>query len=254
MPTRRWTFVVNVDRYGVSCWVVFNEERDDHIEPEAPIMTHLSSTSLARTGRALAIPLAAAALALFGPRTAAAQSDAPDCVAIVAEMLTPSPSTGAIRASAGCPSSGPVTLANRWARHGKRSAAELAALVEASSLMRDGRIYDAVLGMTRDESRPLSDRLAGIRVLLGYAADGAMVMQQGESRAANPAAASGGRVATVKGSVALTPDWRSQVKQELYRLANVDSDPDVRYAAQKASASLGYVEPNRAHLARSQSN
>lgn len=211
-------------------------------------MTHLTSTSMARTGRALAALLAAAALVLFGPRIAAAQSDAPDCVAIVAEMLTPSPSTGAIRASAGCPSSGPVTLANRWARHGKRSAAELSALVEASSLMRDGRIYDAVLGMTRDESRPLSDRLAGIRVLLGYAADGAMVMQQGESRAAKPTA-SGGRAATVQGSVPLTRDWRSQVKQELYRLANVDSDPDVRYAAQKGSESLGYVVPRNAKAA-----
>ena len=211
-------------------------------------MTHLTSTSTARTGRALAALLAAAALVLFGPRIATAQSDAPDCVAIVAEMLTPSPSTGAIRASAGCPSSGPVTLANRWARHGKRSAAELSALVEASSLMRDGRIYDAVLGMTRDESRPLSDRLAGIRVLLGYAADGAMVMQQGESRAAKPTA-SGGRAATVQGSVPLTRDWRSQVKQELYRLANVDSDPDVRYAAQKGSESLGYVVPRNAKAA-----
>jgi hypothetical protein len=218
-------------------------------------MTHLTSTSTARTAgrRALAALLAAPALVLFGPRIATAQSDAPDCVAIVAEMLTPSPSIGAIRASAGCPSSGPVTLANRWARHGKRGPGEVAALVEASSLMRDGRIYDAVLGMTRDESRPLSDRLAGIRVLLGYAADGAGVMQQGEARGARPATASAagsaGRAATVKGSVALAPDWRSQVKQELYRLAAVDSDPDVRYAAQKGSESLGYVVPSRANVA-----
>lgn len=211
-------------------------------------MTHLSSTSTARTGRALAALLAAFALVLFAPRIATAQSDAPDCVAIVAEMLTPAPSAGAIRASAGCPSSGPVTLANRWSRPGKRSAGELAALVEASSLMRDGRIYDAVLGMTRDERRPVSDRLAGIRVLLGYAGDGA-VIQQGEARSAKPAASSG-RAASVKGSVAMAPDWRSQVKQELYRLANVDRDPDVRYAAQKASESLGYVMPSRANVAR----
>lgn len=223
-------------------------------------MTHLTSTSTARTGggRALAALLAAPALVLFGPRIATAQSDAPDCVAIVAEMLTPSPSVGAIRASAGCPSSGPVTLANRWTRHGKRSATELSALVEASSLMRDGRIYDAVLGMTRDQSRPLSDRLAGIRVLLGYAADGPGVSQQGESSGAKPTASSSalshGRTPTVTGSVAMAPDWRSQVKQELYRLAAVDSDPDVRYAAQKGSESLGYVVPSRPNVARSPSH
>jgi len=219
-------------------------------------MTHLTSTSTVRTGRVL--PALLVALALCGPRIATAQSDAPDCVAIVAEMLTPSPSAGAIRASAGCPSSGPVTLANRWSRPGRRSAGELSALVEASSLMRDGRIYDAVLGMTRDESRPLGDRLAGIRVLLGYAAEGRGVIQQGESRGAKPAAfssaASAGRTTTVTGSVAMAPDWRSQVKQELYRLAAVDRDPDVRYAAQKASDSLGYVTPSRANVARNPSN
>ena len=221
-------------------------------------MTYLSSTSTARTGRALAALLAAPALALFGPRIATAQSDAPDCVAIVAEMLTPAPSVGAIRASAGCPSSGPVTLANRWTRHGKRSAGELAALTDASALMRDGRIYDAVLGMTRDDNRPLSDRLAGIRVLLGYAADGAGVIQQGETRGGKPTvtspAGNASRGATVRGSVALTPDWRSQVKRELYRLAAVDRDPDVRYAAQKASESLGYVVPSRPNVARNPAN
>jgi hypothetical protein len=204
-------------------------------------MTRLNSTSSTPRGFALAPLFVASMLALFGPRLAAAQSDAPDCVAIVAEMLTPAPSPGAIRASAGCPSSGPVTLANRWARVGPRSATERAALIEASSLMRDARIYEAVLGMTRDGSRPAADRLAGIRVLLGYADGGGMVMQQGAARGA-PSAPS---ASLVKGSVAFTPDMRSDVKRELYRLAAVDRDPDVRIAAQRASESLGYVVPRK---------
>jgi hypothetical protein len=49
----------------------------------------------------------------------------------------------------------------------------------------------------------------------------------------------------VKGSVAFTPDMRSDVKRELYRLAAVDRDPDVRIAAQRASESLGYVVPRK---------
>ncbi|MFL5617477.1 MAG: hypothetical protein ACJ79A_03680 [Gemmatimonadaceae bacterium] len=215
-------------------------------------MTHPDSTSRTPRGFALAPLLAASMLGPFAPRIAAAQSDAPDCVAIIAEMLTPSPSAGAIRASAGCPSSGPVTLANRWTRREARSATERAALVEASSLMRDARIYDAVLGMTRDESRPLADRLAGIRVLLGYADNGHMVMQQGQARDAEPAAPAARSTASsglVRGSVAFTPDMRSDVKRELYRLANVDHDPDVRYAAQKASQSLGYVVPGQGRVA-----
>jgi hypothetical protein len=38
---------------------------------------------------------------------------------------------------------------------------------------------------------------------------------------------------------------RSDVKRELYRLAAVDRDPDVRAAAKRASESLGYVVPRR---------
>ena len=41
---------------------------------------------------------------------------------------------------------------------------------------------------------------------------------------------------------------RADVKRELYRLANNDTDPDVRYAAQKASESLGYVVRNGEHV------
>ena len=201
-------------------------------------MTHQDSTPSTPRAVALAPLFIASMLGLLAPRLAVAQSDAPDCVAIVAEMLTPSPSAGTIRASAGCPSSGPVTLANRWSRVGLRSATERAALIEASSLMRDARIYEAVLGMTRDGTRPVADRLAGIKVLLGYADGGGMVMQQGEARGAQPAVRT---ASLVQGSVTFTPDMRSDVKRELYRLAAVDRDPDVRIAAQKASSSLGYV-------------
>jgi hypothetical protein len=38
---------------------------------------------------------------------------------------------------------------------------------------------------------------------------------------------------------------RSDVKRELYRLAAVDRDPDVRAAAQRGSESLGYVVPRK---------
>ena len=49
---------------------------------------------------------------------------------------------------------------------------------------------------------------------------------------------------TVDGGVALPATVRADVKRELYQLANNDDDPDVRYAAKKGSASLGYVVKN----------
>jgi hypothetical protein len=194
--------------------------------------------------------LLASTFGLLIPTTVVAQSDAPDCISIIADMLTPTPSAGAIRASAGCPSSGPVTLATRWNRRGPRSAAERSALVEASSLLRDSRIYDAVLAVARDDSRPSADRVAGMKVMLDYAGNGYAVMQQGEAHFATPSGASPRRAEqSVDGSVALTPGVRSDVKRELYRLASVDRDPEVRAAAQKGSESLGYVLPSKGNVA-----
>lgn len=216
-------------------------------------MTHPDSTPSARRTLALSALLAVATIGLLLPRPAFAQSEAPDCIAIIADMLQPTPSAGVILSSAGCPSSGPVTLANRWMRPGARSATERAALVSASSLLRDSRIYDAVLGITRDAGRPTADRLASIRVLLDYADNGYMVSQQGEARnPRSPAAPAGRRVdssTSISGSVALHPGVRSDVKRELYRLASVDRDPDVRHAAQKGSESLGYVLPTKGKVA-----
>ena len=207
-------------------------------------MTHRFPTESTR-GRALTL-IAASTLVALAPSHATAQTEAPDCVSIVAEMLAPTPSAGAIRASAGCPSTGPVTLANRWTRRGSRSAAERAALVEASGWMRDARLYDAVATIVRDDSYPRSDRLAGLRVLAGYAAESDIgVIQQGHAYDARTAELSAGRqtnaATTVAGSNALRSTIRADVGRELARLAREDRDPDVRHAAKRASEKLGYA-------------
>ena len=205
-------------------------------------MTHPNSTPRTRRDGALASLLAAVVLVALAPNFALAQSDAPDCVAIVAEMLTPTPSSGAIRASAGCPSTGPVTLANRWTRRGTRSAAERAALVEASTLMRDARLYDGVSAVVRDDSYPSLDRRAALRVLVSYA-ETHSVMQQGQARSLTRADASSARHEessdTITGSIVLRPLVRDAIRHEIARLASSDRDPDVRLAAQRARESLG---------------
>ena len=218
-------------------------------------MTYLNSTSRPRRERALASLLAAAVLVALAPDFAVAQSDAPDCVGIVAEMLTPTPSSGVIRASAGCPSSGPVTLANRWTRRGIRGSGERAALVEASTLMRDARLYDAVSAVVRDGSYPRADRLAGLRVLTEYADQGFTVSQQGQAYRARSEELSGGRTTgvatTVTGSSGLRPTVRDELRQELARLAREDRDGDVRFAAKQASENLGFGASDSGKAARS---
>ena len=207
-------------------------------------MTHRLSTESTRRGRALASLITASTLVALAPTAVTAQSEAPDCVAIVAEMLAPTPSAGAIRASAGCPSTGPVTLANRWTRLGPRASGERAALVEASALMQDARLYDAVSAVVRDYAYPRPDRLAGLRVLVGYAEEGGTgVIQQGQVYGARAAELSGGRQteATTRSAAnnALPPTLREDVGRELSRLAREDRDPDVRHAAKRAREKLG---------------
>ena len=221
------------------------KERDDHIEPEDHQMTHRHSTNHARRGRALASLVAASTLVALAPAVAAAQSESPDCMAIVAEMLGPDPSAGAIRASAGCPSTGPVTLANRWTRLGTRSPAERVALVEASSEMRDARLYEAVFEVVRDQAYGRSDRLAGLRVLVGYAEEsGTGVIQQGQVYDARAAELSAGRLtdlpATSLGRNVLGESVRDDIGRELSVLARLDGDPEMRRAAHRASEKLGH--------------
>ena len=208
-------------------------------------MMHQFPTERRRRGRVLALIAASTVIAL-APAAATAQGEAPDCVAIVAEMLAPTPSAGAIRASAGCPSTGPVTLANRWTRRGPRTSAERAALVEASTWMRDARLYDAVSAVVRDDAYSRSDRLAGLRVLVGYAEESnTEVIQQGQVYGARAAELSAGRqiaaTTTTAGSNALRPTVREDIGRELSRLAREDRDPDMRYAAKRASEKLGFA-------------
>jgi len=206
-------------------------------------MTHPHSTQSTTRDHALASLLVASMLVALAPGIAAAQSEAPDCVAIVAEMLAPSPSAGAIRASVGCPSTGPVTLANRWTRRGARTASERTTLVEASSLVRDGRLYDGVSSVVRDGNYPVADRLAALRVLVSYADQGFTVSQQGEARDAKGTAASKTRAdaSSVTGSVPLRPTVRDEIRRELSRLAREDREPDMQWSARRASESLGFA-------------
>ena len=207
-------------------------------------MTHRLPTKSTRRP-ALAALITSSTLLVLAPAAAVAQSEAPDCVAIVAEMLAPTPSAGAIRASASCPSTGPVTLANRWTRRGPRTSAERAALVEASTWIRDARLYDAVSAVVRDDGYPRSDRLAGLRVLVGYAEEGgAGVIQQGQAYDARAAELSAARqisaTSATAGSNALRPTVREDIGRELSRLASEDRDQSIRYAAKRASEKLGY--------------
>jgi hypothetical protein len=215
-------------------------------------MTHSHSHHRTPRGLALAPIIAVSALVAFVPQRAAAQSESADCLALVSQMLQPSPAPEAIRSSAACPVSGPTTLAQRWTRRGARSATERAALVDASTWIRDGRVYDAVSSVVSGDLYPIADRLAGVRVLVEYAEEGFTVSQQGQAVGARAIIAKDSRhtgaSTAIAGSVALPLSVRMEVRRELSRLALNDHDPEMRLVAQRATEKLGYVIPKGARV------
>jgi hypothetical protein len=228
------------------------EERDDAPEPATNSMTHSHSHHRTPRGLALAPLIAVSALVALVPQRAAAQSESAECLAIVSQMRQPSPAPDAIRASAGCPLSGPTMLAQRWSRRGARSAMERAALVDASSRIRDGRVYEAVSGVVSGDLHPIADRLAGVRVLVEYAEQGFTVSQQGQSLEPRTIVTRQPRhtdaPTAIAGSVALPLSVRMEVRRELSRLALTDHDPEMRLMAQRANEKLGYVIPKGARV------
>jgi hypothetical protein len=207
---------------------------------------HRSSKLESTRARAIALLLPALLLAAPTAR-AAAQRETTDCLAVLDELLTDEPSTDAIRAAAECPSSGPVALANRWTRRGWRDDLERAALVQASSSLKDGRIYDALIGIARSRAYQSEDRSAAIRVLASYYDPrySATDVSSRSDRAILTARRA--RVQQIDGIVQPRPTYRREIRETLTRIGDRDRDSAVREEARGAARTLALMEAADTH-------
>lgn len=203
------------------------------------MLRYLTLTS----SRARALSLSLTVLLAAAPFAhASAQRETTDCLSIVDEMLSDSPAPETIRDAAECPASGPVTLASRWTRRGWRDDLERAALVEASSSLRDGRLYDAVLHVAHSRAYQREDRMAALQVLAAYYDPRYSSMGTASRSDRAILVALRTPVHQLDGSILPRPTYRREIREELMRMGDRDRDQSVRDEARRVAHTLALME------------
>jgi hypothetical protein len=194
-------------------------------------------TLLALFAAAVAIPATATTLW--------AQTEPVHCRRAVVELRTDPGNTAAIRSASGCPSSGPTALAVMWIQRAAADDATRAALVEASSSLRDTRVFDAVAGIATARDRPVGDRLAALQVLMRYYNRRYVpsVEDLTSGPPGSPITRRVGGPAPVNGSSPLAETTRGEIGALLSMLASSDGDSTLRGAALRLRQRLAFDDP-----------
>lgn len=198
--------------------------------------------SISSTAR---VSLAAVGLLLAAAGSMHAQVETERCQEARTALLSEERKVVAMEEASRCPESGPTTLGEAWERSSANSAAERAALVEATGYLRDRRLFDAVVNVATDGSRPAPDRVAALQALMRYYDPSyAPSFEALTSRSAERSVATRvGGPGPVRGTVPLPASTRKQIGDVLAQLTNSEQSPTVRTAARVLRQRLAYDDP-----------
>lgn len=184
-------------------------------------------------------------LVIGSVRPALAQSEPSACSNETAEVLSAPANRGVPFTITRCPVSGPAALAELWARPGSRAESAREALVEASAIMRDARLFRALLRVANGRDFPAEERLAVLRVLLrfydGRYAPSREYLLSTERYRSIPTMA--GSPDVVEGIEPLPADARRQIGEVLARLSVGDDNLQIRGAALRLRQALAFRDP-----------
>jgi hypothetical protein len=183
--------------------------------------------------------------------TAFAQPEHSGCTARAAKLRSDLGSTGAIWDAAQCLASGPTALAAVWKRNGVGSSEARDVLVEATSSLRDTRLFEVIVGVATDGSRPSTDRLAALQVLMRYY-NPSYAPTVDNLRTAPEWSSVARRLdgpAPINGTSPLGDSARAQIATTLARLGASESDTTVRKAALVLRQTLAFDDPENTPLA-----
>lgn len=113
------------------------------------------------------LAMGVAIIVLAAPKSALAQEEAQACAPTASATAHGQLTDAQVGVLSGCRRSGPDALARVWLQSDVRPT-NLELLAEASSMLRDSRLFTAALTATENESAPTSVRLAALRVLISY--------------------------------------------------------------------------------------
>lgn len=185
---------------------------------------------------------------ILAPTLASAQSEAAQCSA-GARHVSEGRSELAIGKLEKCATAGPDAVSRGWARTTNHDEKDVEALAALSKVLRDGRVYGAAFAVAEDASRPTSQRLAALEVLVSHYKPGLWA-----SRDYLTTSAIGDPIPHVMHQVTRTgstplPQSRAADLPTLFaKLSKGDPDPTIRGAAQRLRAAFAHREPSHTPL------
>ena len=192
----------------------------------------------------VSLPLGAASGAAF------AQAEHASCHARATELRNHPGSVSAIWDAARCSASGPGALAEVWKRNGVGSSEARNVLVDATSSLRDTRLFDVIVAVATDGSRHSMDRLAALQVLMRYY--GPSYAPSIDNLRTAPEWSSVARRVDgplpIDGTSPLGESARPRIASTLARLAASESDTTVRKAALVLRQTLAFDDPENTPL------
>jgi hypothetical protein len=180
-----------------------------------------------------------------------AQAEHASCHAKATELRNHPDSAGTIWDAARCSASGPAALAEVWKRNGVGSSEVRNVLVDATSALRDTRLFDVIVGVATNEDRPPMDRLAALQVLMRYY-NPSYAPSIENLRTAPEWSSVARRVdgpLPIDGSSPLGDSARARIASTLARLGASESDTTVRNAALVLRQTLAFDDPENTPLA-----
>ncbi|MGH7627726.1 MAG: hypothetical protein ACREOJ_20720 [Gemmatimonadaceae bacterium] len=150
-----------------------------------------------------------------------------------------------------CPSSGPEALAEVWDRHEKRDAHARAMLIEATSALRDARLFERLVNVATTAGYGDTNRVAALVVLVRYEhPDYAPSVHDLMAVRTPPPFLSAPSIPRrldgappMDGTFALPDSAGRTLGRTLYSLARREPDGPVRRAAQSLRATLAFDDP-----------
>jgi hypothetical protein len=142
---------------------------------------------------------------------------------------------GAVAALPYCPATGGQVLRQQW-EHPPSDTVEQRVLGEVTPRLRDHQVFEAVLRVFRDPSRPRELRLAALRALMGYYQPGLKASfvdreVQVDYGGAYVLMGRGDSTTTPSRSAPLTAGSRGEILQAIKQVAAQDPDKRVRLIA-----------------------
>jgi hypothetical protein len=202
----------------------------------------LTITMMKQIKRSLAMGIAI--VAFVTPKSALTQEEAQVCASTARAIANGQLTDTQARVLSGCRHSGPDALARVWLQ-ADLAPKNLELLAEASSMLRDSRLFTVALAATENESAPTAVRIAALRVLISYYSSELWPSTSylNSGTLGDPIPVTTDRDVQ-DGSSPLHAASRRETQQALLKLSSNNREKEIAHAATLLRQALAFVDPS----------